>query len=139
MARARSQFLRFCLVGATGYVVNLIAYWALITAGLHYLAAAAISFVVAAVNNFLLNRSWTFAARTDRWLGQCLRALLVSCVALGLNQIFLLTLVGVGSGHLVGQATAIVLVTPFSFAANRLWAFSGRHQDKARARLLANG
>jgi dolichol-phosphate mannosyltransferase len=124
MDAARAQFLRFCLVGASGYAVNLVVYWALLAVGMHYLAAAAVSFLVAAVNNFLWNRAWTFTARTQRWLSQGLRALLVSGLSLGLNQVFLLALVGAGAGRLGAQATAIVLATPFSFAANRLWAFA---------------
>jgi hypothetical protein len=32
--------------------------------------------------------------------------------------------VAAGAGHLAGQAAAIVLVTPFRFAANKLWAFA---------------
>ena len=31
---------------------------------------------------------------------------------------------GYGAGHLAAQAVAIVLATPFSFAANKLWAFA---------------
>ena len=33
-------------------------------------------------------------------------------------------LVSAGAGHLPAQAVAIVLATPFSFAANKLWAFA---------------
>ena len=58
-------------------------------------------------------------------LGQGARALLVSGLSLGANQLFLLALVAAGAGHLAGQAVAIVLVTPFSFTANKLWAFAG--------------
>jgi putative flippase GtrA len=126
LSGAQLQFLRFCLVGASGFAVNLAVYAALLALGLHYLAAATVSFVVAALNNYLWNRGWTFEARDKWWLGQCLRALLVSGVSLGLNQVFLLALVAAGAGHLPAQATAIVLVTPFSFAANKLWAFAGR-------------
>ena len=57
-------------------------------------------------------------------LGQGARALLVSGLSLGANQLFLLALVAAGAGHLAGQAAAIVLATPFSFAANKLWAFA---------------
>lgn len=120
----RGQFLRFCLVGASGYGVNLATYAALLAAGLHYAEAAAVSFLVAAVNNFLWNRTWTFRTLGDRWLGQCGRALLVSALSLGANQLFLFTLVAAGAGHLAGQAAAIVFVTPFSFAASKLWAFA---------------
>lgn len=119
-----SQFVRFCAVGGSGYAVNLAVYAALLAAGLHYLAAAAISFLVAAGSNYLLNRTWTFQASGSRLMGQGARALAVSALSLGANQLFLLAFVAAGAGHLAAQATAIVLVTPFSFTANKLWAFA---------------
>jgi len=125
---ARGQFARFCLVGASGYVVNLAVYATLVALGMHYLAAAAVSFVVAAASNFYWNRTWTFAARGPGWRRQCLRALLVSSLSLGLNQLFLLAFVAAGAGHLEAQAAAILLATPPSFAASKLWAFADRHR-----------
>ena len=127
-----SQFARFCAVGASGYVVNLAVYAALLAAGLHYLAAAAVAFVVAAASNYLWNRTWTFRTTDAPVLGQGARALVVSALSLGANQLFLLVLVSAGAGQLAGQAVAIVLVTPFSFTANKLWAFaqSGRSAEQ---------
>jgi dolichol-phosphate mannosyltransferase len=119
-----SQFLRFCAVGASGYAVNLAVYAALLAAGLHYLAAATVSFLVAAASNYAWNRTWTFRTAGAPLLGQGIRALIVSGLSLGANQLFLLALVAAGAGHLAGQAAAIVLVTPFSFTANKLWAFA---------------
>jgi dolichol-phosphate mannosyltransferase len=119
-----SQFLRFCVVGASGYAVNLAVYAALLAGGLHYLAAAAISFFVAALSNYVWNRVWTFGASDVPVLGQGVRALVVSALSLGANQLFLMVLVAAGAGHLAAQAVAIVLATPFSFAANKLWAFA---------------
>lgn len=121
-----SQFVRFCAVGVSGYVVNLAVYAALLAAGLHYLAAAAVAFVVAAGSNYVWNRTWTFGTTEAPILGQGARALVVSALSLGANQFFLLVLVAAGAGHLAGQAVAIVLATPFSFAANKLWAFADR-------------
>ena len=118
------QFVRFCAVGASGYAVNLAVYAALLAAGLHYLAAAAIAFLVAAASNYLWNRTWTFRASGTPVLGQGARALVVSGLSLGANQLFLVVLVAAGAGHLAGQAVAIILATPFSFAANKLWAFA---------------
>lgn len=119
-----TEFLRFCLVGASGYAVNLAVYAALLTAGLHYLAAAAFAFLVAATSNYAWNRTWTFQSTGAPLVGQGARALLVSGLSLGANQLFLLVLVAAGAGHLAGQAVAIALATPFSFAANKLWAFA---------------
>lgn len=119
-----SQFLRFCVVGASGYAVNLAVYASLLGAGLHYVAAATISFLVAAVNNYAWNRTWTFRTSDTPVLGQGLRALIVSGFSLGANQLFLVVFVAAGASQLTGQAAAIVLVTPFSFTANKLWAFA---------------
>jgi dolichol-phosphate mannosyltransferase len=120
-----SEFVRFCAVGASGYAVNLAVYAALLAAGLHYLAAAAVAFLVAAGSNYLWNRTWTFRTPGAPVLGQSARALVVSTLSLGANQLFLFALVSAGAGHLAGQAVAVVLTTPFSFAANKLWAFAG--------------
>jgi dolichol-phosphate mannosyltransferase len=119
-----NQFLRFCAVGASGYAVNLAVYASLLAAGLHFLAAAAISFLIAAGSNYAWNRVWTFRSSGAPVFGQGARALLVSGLSLGANQLFLLAFVGAGAGHLEAQAAAIVLVTPFSFTANKLWAFA---------------
>jgi putative flippase GtrA len=119
-----SEFARFCAVGASGYAVNLAVYAALLALGLHYLAAAAISFLIAAASNYLWNRVWTFRTAGAAVLAQSARALAVSALSLGANQLFLFVFVDAGAGHLAAQATAIVLVTPFSFTANKLWAFA---------------
>jgi dolichol-phosphate mannosyltransferase len=119
-----NQFARFCAVGASGYAVNLAVYAALLGVGLHYLAAAAIAFLVAAASNYLWNRTWTFRTSDAPVLGQGVRALVVSALSLGANQLFLFVFVAAGAGHLAAQAVAIVLATPFSFAANKLWAFA---------------
>lgn len=125
------MFLRFCLVGASGYAVNLAVYSAVLTAGVHFQIAATIAFLVAASSNYVWNRVWTFGSRQTRILGQSLRALTVSALSLGANQLFLVVLVAAGAGHLPAQAVAIVLVTPFSFAANKLWAFAGDGRGRA--------
>ena len=59
------QLVQFCVVGGIGYLINLGVYTALVHgAEIHYLSAAALSFVVTVSNNYLLNRYWTF--RRDR-------------------------------------------------------------------------
>ena len=122
--RLGRQFVRFCAVGASGYVINLAVYASLLEAGLGYLAAATVSFLVAASSNYAWNRVWTFDARHQRVASQSLRALGVSALSLGANQLCLLALVEAGADRLGAQAVAILLVTPFSFVANKLWAFA---------------
>ncbi len=118
------ELLRFSVVGASGYAVNLAVYIALLKgADLHYLPAAACSFVVAVSSNYVWNRHWTFRHHRGHLYYQGLRFLAVSLVALGLNLGMLRGLVALGAGKIVSQAIAIVLVTPLNFVGNRLWSF----------------
>src|SRR5207245_11230194 len=58
------QLAKFCVVGASGYAVNLAVYSLLLNwANLHYVAAATGSFLVAASSNYTPNRHWTFRAQ----------------------------------------------------------------------------
>jgi dolichol-phosphate mannosyltransferase len=121
------QLVKFCVVGATGYVVNLAVYTLLLDGvGIHYISAAAISFVVAVTNNYTWNRLWTFRAQRGRVAYQGMRFLIVSTLALLANLTVLHLLVTLGLGEVVSQAIAIVVVTPINFVGNKLWSFGQR-------------
>ena len=121
------QLLRFCLVGASGYVVNLAVYTLLLKGvDAHYLLAATGSFLVAVTNNYTWNRLWTFRGSRGHVAYQGLRFLVVSVVALGANLLILWALVQLGLDELPAQAIAIVLVTPLNFVGNKLWSFRRR-------------
>ena len=128
--RARGNWVqlgKFLLVGASGYVVNLVVYALLLdVAGLHYLAAATGSFLVAVANNYLWNRLWTFRGQRGNVAYQGMRFFVVAVVSLGANLLVLQALVGLGVGKVVAQAIAIVLVTPLNFLGNKLWSFRRR-------------
>ena len=118
------QLVKFCVVGASGYVVNLVVYTLLLKgAGFHYLPAAIGSFLVAVTNNYLWNRAWTFRHQRGHVVLQGARFLVVSTLALGANLLVLHVLVSAGLGEVVSQAIAIILVTPVNFVGNKLWSF----------------
>jgi dolichol-phosphate mannosyltransferase len=121
------ELVKFCVVGASGYVVNLAVYTLLLkAAGFHYVPAAIGSFLVAVTNNYLWNRTWTFRHQRGHLVLQGMRFLVVSTLALGANLVVLHLLVRAGLGEVVAQAIAIVLVTPVNFVGNKLWSFRHR-------------
>lgn len=121
------QLVKFCVVGASGYVVNLAVYALLLDfAELHYISAAVGSFLVAVTNNYAWNRLWTFRAQRGGVAYQGSRFLIVSTAALLANLAVLHLLVTIGLGELVAQAIAIVVVTPVNFVGNKLWSFGPR-------------
>jgi len=122
-----TQLARFAIVGASGYIINLAVFSALVEDGTHYLPAAACAFCVAVTNNFLLNRYWTFKATHVTAAVQAPRFLVVSLGALALNLVALHVLISVFALQATSaQAVAIALATPISFAGNKLWSFSRR-------------
>jgi putative flippase GtrA len=121
------QLVKFCVVGAIGYVVNLAVYTLLLKgADLHYIPAAICSVLVAVTNNYPLNRLWTFRAERGHYGYQGMRFLVVSTFALGANLLVLELYVEAGLDKVAAQAIAIVLVTPVNFIGNKLWSFGRR-------------
>jgi putative flippase GtrA len=119
------QLVRFSIVGASGYAINLLVYYVEVhQLGIDYRAAAAIAWMVAGGNNFVWNRHWTFKARQGQVHVQAARFVIVSLVALGFNLLVLTALVeGAGVGKLVAQALALAASTPLNFLGNKLWSF----------------
>ena len=119
------QLFKFGLVGASGYVVNLLVFALLAeAAGIHHIPAAIGAFLVAVLNNFWWNRHWTFRARSGHAGFQAARFFAVSVVALGVNLAILELLVtGAGMAELPAQAIAVAVAMPVNFIGNKLWTF----------------
>ena len=120
------QLIKFCLVGGSGYVVNLCVFAVSVEAfGLHHLVAASIAFVAGVTNNFWWNRHWTFRARSGHAGFQAARFFTVSVVAFLFAATVLELLVSVvGMAELPAQAISIVAATPLNFVGNKLWSFA---------------
>jgi dolichol-phosphate mannosyltransferase len=124
--RVSSQFARFAVVGASGYVVNLGTFALLDAHGAHYRVAATVAFLLAVANNFFFNRHWTFRAAHGHRGHQALRFLTVSLAAFGFGLVCLSLLVGaLDVARVPAQAASVLLATPLSFVGNRLWTFRG--------------
>jgi dolichol-phosphate mannosyltransferase len=121
------QLGKFLVVGASGYVVNLVVYSVLVqSSGFHYLAAATVSFFFAVTNNYLWNRLWTFRGQRGNVAYQGMRFFVVALVSLAANLAVLKVLIDLGTPKVRAQAIAIVLVTPLNFLGNKLWSFRRR-------------
>jgi len=118
------QLIRFCVVGASGYLVNLVVFSVMVhELDLHYVVAAIGAFCVAWTSNFVFNKFWTFQQHGLSAVQQGARYLAVSLVALGINLIILEALVRTGLPEVPSQAIAIAAVMPVNFLLNRRWSF----------------
>ncbi|MGB8878798.1 MAG: GtrA family protein [Solirubrobacteraceae bacterium] len=118
------QLGRFGAVGATGYFVNLAVFAACVhLLGIDYHLSAVIAWAVSVLNNFVLNRHWTFDAREQHPVRQAVRFFLVSLVAFGFTYVVLVGLVDAGLMKVAAQAIAIAAGMPLSFIGQKLWSF----------------
>jgi putative flippase GtrA len=134
LKKSALQFIKFCFVGASGVVVNLVVFnatiqlWRLATG--HSPTAAEylgnlLGFVVSVLTNYYLNRRWTFrssgAVKTE-----LPKFFTVSIVAYLVNLgVFTLARHVLHLDDNVSQLVAIACVMPINFILNKLWSFRG--------------
>jgi putative flippase GtrA len=120
------QLVKFCAVGASGYVVNLTVFALCVELlGMHHLPAATAAFVVAVTKTFWGPRHWTFRAGSGRASFQAARFFTVSVAAFLFAASILQLLVSVAElPELAAQAISIVVATPLNFVGNKMWSFA---------------
>jgi putative flippase GtrA len=117
--RKNSRIIKFAVVGGTGTVINTLALYLLYRwAGLPLAAASMLAVELAAVCNYLLHDSWTFATRRPSFqrfakfnaaslLGLALNVFTVWCLTrLGL-YFLAANLVGIAAGFTVNYAFSV--------------------------------
>jgi len=118
------QLVKFGLIGASGYVINLAVFTALVEEfGAHHLAAAVAAFGVAVSSNFYWNRTWTFRGSGGHAGFQAARFFTVSVGSLLVNLVVLEMLITAGLGEVPAQAMAVATAMPLNFVGNKLWTF----------------
>jgi putative flippase GtrA len=132
--RSGKQFVKFAVVGAIGTAVNLavlkitLLLWGQFNGSTPFAVeafASGLAFAVAVVNNYLLNRWWTF--RSSGTMGsEFVKFLVVSICGLALNElVFWVFRAQLNLNVFVSQLLAIACVLPFNFIVNKLWSFRG--------------
>jgi len=137
------RFAKFATVGFAGAITHFTLLNLLIQAARFPLILAnPFGFGAAVLQNFTLNRRWTYPeSRSHNALGQLLRFMIVSVIGLGINQLIVLTVHGwleptwvtlIGQkrlGDLVSYNFALVVavgvVMIWNFGVNRLWTYRG--------------
>jgi putative flippase GtrA len=109
-----ARIFRFSVVGGTGVIINTSVLYVLSRwAGLPLVAASALAVELAAISNYLLNDTWTFAARSPS-LGRFAKFNTVSLAGLALNVLSVWLLTRLGLYFLMADLVGIAA----GFAAN---------------------
>ena len=133
--REMARFIRFFAVGMSGTLVD----FAVLTLlkqvfGVPTLPANVVSYTAGAINNFWLNRTWTFSGehRASVYV-QFAQFLLISLIGLtlntfithGLEQPMGALIHNPTFGYIPAKIAATLIVLFWNFMANRLWTFRG--------------
>ena len=120
------RFVRWLVVGAMGAVVDYGIYICLTRfVDLEEVIAQSISFTCAVINNYILNRIWTFGdIKHKRPQVQFFQFFIVSVLGLGTRTaIFYVLFRLLGICDLLAMSIGIIVVLIWNFFANLVWTF----------------
>ena len=124
MKDSLAQPAKFVLVGAGGYVVNLGVFAALYAVATPYVAASIGSYFISNALMYFGNRYFTFRLGHAGFWRAYGRYVLVGGLVAGMNVGVLALLVELaGLRPTLGQALALLLITPVAFVLNKRWTF----------------
>lgn len=127
------RLIRFAAVGGVGTLIDFGGLILLKGIGLPTLMANTLSYSMGIVNNYALNRLWTFPdSRSKPAMTQFAQFAMISLLGLAFNNLLVLLLEAPlgrlfgtpNSGYVFAKVFATVLVMLWNFVANRLWTFN---------------
>ena len=120
-------FIRFCVTGASGVLVNLGSFHLLTVLGLHRYLASPIAIELSIISNFLINNHWTFADRemigSGRIRGLKFNAVSLLSLAVSYGTFLLLSLLLAEVPPVWLQGMAIVPAALVNYFLNSYWTF----------------
>jgi len=133
------QFFKFIIVGGLGTLLNLgLLYLFTDIFGYSIIFSGSIVFIVVSINNFVLNKVWTFKENLkERFLREYLKFIVVSLMAFSVNLIiFLFLVVYFNLWHIIAEMGAIATAFIINFTGNKLWTFHKLEQEDLEDVLL---
>lgn len=121
------KFLRFCIVGVSGTVIDFGLTWLCKEVfKIPKFIANAIGFVVAATNNYILNRIWTWGSTNDQVGVEYTKFFVVSLIGLGINTLILYIFnEKLKWNFYLSKVFATGVVMLWNFFANNFFTFAG--------------
>ena len=123
------QFIKFCVVGGISTVIDVGTYTVLTRTvdffANYYLLANAISFVIALINSYTLNRKFTFKSDNKKVGVQFTKYAGVYIIGLMISEVILYVLVDkFGIYDLLAKALVIGVVLFWNFIGSKIFIFS---------------
>ena len=116
--------VKFVVVGAGGYLLNLGVFALLYELGAPYLFASVAAYTISNACMYLGNRYFTFDLGHEGFWAAYARYALVGVAVVVLNAALLAAFVELAGLHpTLAQALSLILLTPLAFVLNKRWTF----------------
>ncbi len=131
------RFARFCMVGASGVLVNMGVLFGLAGRGMYYLTAGIAAAAAATTWNFLLNDAYTWGdRRSPTWrvkVSRYLRYWVVTGAASAIQVTLLFALTTAGLPYLLANLAGIGTAAAWNFWVNGRWTWKPQRRRITRA------
>jgi len=127
------QFIKYCIVGLTGAFVDIGSLYVFVDKiKIPLLVATTMSFILAVINNFFLNKFWTFNEKSKKYGNQMLKFFIVSCVGLLItNLLMFLQVELLDLWYIFAKIITVLIVLVWNFLGNKYWTFGKIKQKNA--------
>lgn len=119
-----TRITRFCIVGLLNTTVFFLLFFLFFNIiSLNYLLSSTIAYLLATVNSFMINRSWTFESYGEK-NKKFIKFVIVNLVSIGVNSLMIFILVELFCLHpWLAQFLTICVTTCINYTGNRFWTF----------------
>jgi dolichyl-phosphate beta-glucosyltransferase len=123
-----SVYFRYTVVGLIGTAIDIgLLYVFVDLLRIHLLLAAAMSFVLAVINNFTLNKYWTFQSKISKGRRQFMKFMMLSAAGLLLTEMCMAFFVyGLKIWYISAKLITSAVVLTWNFLAGKYWTFKDR-------------
>lgn len=126
------EFIKFGIVGAIGTFVNLsILYFLTEIVNIYYIISEIIAFSVSVINNYILNKKWTFNETLKENIVRKYFKYAITCLlSLFVNLFILFILVEFYDfWYIFAEVVAIGGAFLFNFVGSKLWTFNNKSME----------
>lgn len=119
------KFIKFGIVGFSGMILDfLITYLLKEKLKANKYLANSIGFIIAATNNYIWNRIWTFKSQNNDISIEYINFIMISIIGLGINNLCIYILNGkLKLNFYISKIIAIAITTIWNFSINYIFTF----------------
>ena len=131
--RSDLTFIKFCVTGLCGTVVNLASFYLMLRLGVHKFVASPAAIMISIFSNFMMNNYWTFGDRVmigrESVRGVKFAAVSLITLLLSYSVFVALSMVFPGVSPVLLQACGIVPGALLNYYLNSRWTFRGAGRE----------